>query len=110
MTNAEKFTTAEERAIAFDVYCRKICTNEDGYCNHAECAFSWLDREAEEDKPLPCPFCGCQCTPTVDDVEEWRVYCKMPRCYRSSAFASKDAAIAAHNRVASAVAGKKEGK
>lgn len=48
MKNSEKYKSAEERAIAFDVHCRKICTNESGYCNHAACAFAWLDLEAKE--------------------------------------------------------------
>lgn len=53
MTNAEKFMTATERAKAYREYCEKV--------NNPVCVllpFHWLEQEAEEEKPLPCPFCG----------------------------------------------------
>lgn len=106
MKNSQKFTTPEERAEAFEKFCLEHICNKcqlEVACSHARGQFTWLDLEAEEEKLLPCPFCGNQCTCNVDDVEEWRVYCKTPGCYRSSVFDSKDRAIAAHNRVAHSV-------
>lgn len=73
MTNAEKYTTLEERVTAF----RKFCTTNK--CNkcpaHVDsplrksgfgfdrCAIRWLELEAEnaetkEAELKPCPFCG----------------------------------------------------
>lgn len=111
MLNSEKYKTAKERTIAFDVYCRKICTNEDGYCNHSECAFSWLDLDADEEKIENCPYCGRTCYALNDDGK-YRVICHadMSCRYSSSLYTTEHEAIAHHNRVARAVmeAGKKE--
>jgi len=67
MTNGEKYTTAQERAEAFDKFCdrNEICcecrlSDEHDRSINA-CRFAWLDLEAEEEKPLPCPFCCCKC-------------------------------------------------
>lgn len=60
MKNFEKYKTAEDRANAFYEWCCK--TKHDHECEDAiscdECHFAWLDLEAEEEKPLPCPLCG----------------------------------------------------
>lgn len=62
MKNFEKFKTAKEREIAFNEWCSK--TKYDHECEDAmscnECQFAWLDLEAEEEKPLPCPLCGAR--------------------------------------------------
>ena len=115
MTNAEKFKTAEEMAREFSRFCyaRKCdeCQlNKSNEPYPVDCCMAfWLELEAEY-KPLPCPFCGEECTATVMK-DEWRVSCVVSGCYRSSFFGTEAEAIAAHNRVAKAVAdSKKESK
>lgn len=110
MKNFEKFKTAEERAMAFNEYCDKNSCQKcfDDCMSHAvPCLLKWLDLEAEEEKPLPCPFCGGECT--VDractnehhDDGTWFVSCNNENCYYSSGLThGKDAAIAKHNSVA----------
>lgn len=103
MTNAEKYKTAEERASAFISYCdgreaqeaHKRCL--DGIC--IECFLQWLDLEFEEEKPLPCPFCGSMLTPY--DLCGFSFSCACG--YRTALKDSRDKAIAAHNRVVRAV-------
>ena len=63
MLNQDKYKTPEERDNAFNKWCFnrdcKSCNlkahNIDG---DAGCRFYWLDLEADEEKPEPCPFCG----------------------------------------------------
>lgn len=105
MTNAEKYKTAEERIEAFSKFrtrCEFCKFKKECSWEETECAIRWLDLEAEADKPLPCPFCGEECTATVMQ-NEWRVSCIVSGCYRSSFFGTESEAIAAHNRVAKAV-------
>lgn len=116
MTNAEKFKAAEVRAKEFGKWCEK---NKifDSHGNTAcawrcvFCTFAWLDREAEDDEPLPCPFCGNNSVLIVNDKSSpmpWSVKCSCG--YSSERTPDKELTIAAHNRVARAVmeAGKKE--
>lgn len=75
-----------------------------------ECFSNWLDLEADEAKPLPCPVCG-------SDMSVSRTFM---HCTRTNAewcgysitwggeHGDKDKAIAAHNRVCKAVAAYKE--
>lgn len=64
MTNYEKYPTAEERAKGFETFCAEhICETcpLNGIkpdCGDSRGQFAWLDLEAEEEKPLPCPLCG----------------------------------------------------
>lgn len=111
LKNFEKFKTAEERANAFDLHCEETkCKNKcDDALSCRECQFAWLDLEAGEEKPLPCPFCGEECTATVMQ-NEWRVSCIVSGCYRSSFFGTEADAIAAHNRVAKAVISNNKGE
>lgn len=109
MKNFEKFQTAEERAKAFGKYCR----NNTGKCyirqNCNICIFAWLDLEAdddEEEKPLPCPFCGASAY--VNEGENgWCEKFFSVNCscgYRTKEnYRSRESAISAHNRVARAV-------
>ncbi len=71
----------------------------------------WLDLEAEEEKPLllPCPYCGSRAVVGVAD-DHYRVTCEVGCGYYSARAGSRDEAIENHNRLASAVAGKKEEK
>jgi Lar family restriction alleviation protein len=67
MTNEEKFKTPEKRLAAFMEYCDRHrakfngCTI--GNCplrttSTRACQFFWLALEAEDEKPIDCPFCG----------------------------------------------------
>lgn len=117
MKNSEKFQTAEERGQAFDEYCNsRICNDCPAWDrdDSGNCRFAWLDLDAEEEeKPLPCPFCGFNTVVTSHDtVRHANDYCiECTNCnYRSEEKYQRDSAIADHNRVARAVieAAKKE--
>ena len=63
MKNFEKYKTAKERSEAFFGFKTECATCKfKPECNGllAECAFFWLDLEAKEEKPLPCPLCGAR--------------------------------------------------
>ena len=121
MLNKDKYKTAEARNYAFNEWCfNRDCEtcklkahNFDG---GAGCRFYWLDLEAEEEKLEPCPFCGGKTHINLGHMKTGVVHywvdCVSPECmYRSAHYTDKDAAIAAHNRVALAVmAAKKEMK
>lgn len=113
MTNGEKFKTAEERNEAFRSFCTlskracNACLLSEHSSNRIECAYTWLDLEAKEEKPMPCPFCGGECV--NDDTGGYvsRLICK--ECgYRTSTYKTDKYAIAAHNRVCKAVAAYKK--
>ena len=124
MKNFEKYKTAKDRAIAFDTWCKCITSGTCEGCElkdiHIECKnglvcpLAWLDLEAEEEKPMPCPFCGDDCHLQGDAMR----YVACNHCgYESRPFDWKDnpaeaevIAIAAHNRVCKAVAAYKEGE
>ena len=107
MKNFERYKTAEERHEAFSEFCDsyQFCTEcpLDGHdrdnCNR----FKWLDLEADEVKPLPCPFCNNEYVEVGKGVTGTRkVECVCG--YSSQAKESESEAIAAHNRVCKAVA------
>lgn len=61
MRNCEKFKTAEERGRAFRKFCHHGCVGcvlSRVSSKLSDCPMFWLDLKAEEDEPLPCPFCG----------------------------------------------------
>lgn len=64
MTNEEKYKTPEKRQDAFNRYCTtRMCSDCQVHKIHnpdvrVGCMFRWLALEAEEEKPLACPFCG----------------------------------------------------
>lgn len=108
MTNEEKYNTPEERYNAFSNYCRNhkcgCCPMMNMGTSH-ECAFYWLALEAEEEKPMPCPFCGAKCE--VIGAINHRAKCT--ECnYESIMDSDKEKVIAAHNRVCRAVRAFKE--
>ena len=117
MTNAEKYKTAKERSDMMRVFCDKhvCCKCPVRRMDAFDCSFAWLEREAEEEKPLPCPFCGREIHGNsghlrADQVHYW-FECVSAECmYRSAHFLTEAEALAAHNRVASAVMATKEGK
>jgi len=99
MKNFQKFVTAQERAEAFGRYWREFHEREI-LIGDILTVFAWLDLKAEEEKPLPCPFCGYECRcEKLGDVNN--VECQNSLCnYQSGGLMSKQEAIAAHNRVA----------
>lgn len=62
MTNEEKYKTAEKREKAFNAF----CAQEGNTCEKCplrndiltSCRYKWLELEAKEEMPLPCPCCG----------------------------------------------------
>ena len=101
MTNEEKHKTPEERNEAFSRFCRGAngcSTCPLGSTLPTRCHFSWLALEAEEKKPLPCPFCGGEAevvTPSISQV----AYVRCKECRVLSMLCNTKAeAIAAWNR------------
>jgi len=112
MTNGEKYKTVKERTEAFDAFCDSHSSKCEGCplekaCDDDSYAFAWLELEAEDEKPLPCPFCGGGVV-----IQSGRLECTRPCCGYGirvgSNYRNADEAIAAHNRVARAVADAKE--
>ncbi|MCQ2300583.1 MAG: hypothetical protein MJZ81_10725 [Bacteroidales bacterium] len=69
----------------------------------------WREMEAEEEKILPCPFCGGNVQRAESLIGKKRFSCSCG--YTSKAEFVWDKAIAAHNRVAKVVMeAKKEGE
>lgn len=100
MKNSEKYKTAEARGKAFRRSCAvtKLTKQCEDALSCTECQFAWLDLEAEEENPLPCPYCGEECKVHSGTLGEW-VSC-------SCGYSSKmihGGAVAAHNLVARAV-------
>ena len=106
MTNEEKYKTPEERQEAFNAFCDQYNTCKDCHLftiirrgGRDGCAFNWLALEAEEEKPLPCPFCGgdniAKCGSSF--LNFYYVRCK--RCHSATnSYNTKADAIAAWNR------------
>ena len=100
MTNEEKYKTQKERTDAFIEFCEKRqscekCLAISRQRPGPECAFRWLALEAEEEKPMPCPFCGG--VAFVIDCTEPYVQCG--KCgVHTNCYSSKSDAVAAWNR------------
>lgn len=63
MTNEEKYKGPEERRDAFYRFCDShvSCSDCTIYKNREakdQCTFLWLTLEADEEEPIPCPYCG----------------------------------------------------
>ena len=127
MTNEEKYKTVEERIKAFRNHCNPIVGHCGTRCRMSEpdksggydmmkCFAYWLTLEAEEETPMPCPFCGGETHSNLGHLKAGVVHywvdCISPDCmYRSAHYTDKEAeAIAAHNRVCRAVAAYNEGE
>lgn len=104
MTNEQKYKTPEERAEAFSKFCcisRKCddcaCAKQ-GKKGISLCEFKWLTLEAEEEKPLPCPFCGSKDIKVIQaTVSGYVATCN--DCWAASrAETTKADAVAAWNR------------
>lgn len=110
MTNGENYKTAKERRKAYMEYIAK----EDS--PSVICEFAWLELEAEEEKPMPCPYCGSECKgidgkkfkPDRNGVRPYTLVRCSQCTYESKCENSIAEAIAAHNRVCKAVAAFKE--
>lgn len=100
MRNFEKYKTAEEREKAHYKYCCKQPRESCDIKNCRECSFAWLDLEAEEEKPMNCPFCGGEIYLAHDSYGQAYVGCKNCRYTYSNDGKSDDEIIADHNRVA----------
>lgn len=122
MTNGEKYKTAEERIEAHGEFCKRamkgrVCEARDEK-DCGKCAFAWLELEAEEEKPeeekpMPCPFCGGRVELDYIRVnlhdQDFRLMCTKDDClYSSGVGEDKSEAIAAHNHFCKAVAAYKE--
>ena len=110
MTNWEKYNSTNDRVMAFRRYCADIGCANCGIKPYAEakhttcvdrCILKWLALEAEEEQPIPCPFCG------GESVAFSAMYGHIPdgarvRCTRCWAitpvYENKTEAIAAWNR------------
>lgn len=112
MTNREKYKTEEARSEAFYKFCDKhgYCGNgcilwSNVKCGEVHCMILWLDLEAEEEKPMNCPFCGNKCVVTQDLIK-----CLYKHCAYTSGDYDHTASenIAAHNRICKTVAAFKE--
>lgn len=110
MKNFEKYKTTKEREHAYVEYCRKhsncgscaLCPLNDKNEKAYVCSFFWLDLEAEEEKPMNCPFCGCRCE-RFGVRDSIQIVCDDPCGYRTKYYDSYEEAVAAHNRVCKAV-------
>ena len=107
MTNEEKYKSIHDRVIAFRRHCKDVgCTtcdlNPDKGRRHTmcvdRCILTWLALEAQEEKLLPCPFCGSaniKVMPT--NISGYIVNCD--NCWAASRVeATKADAIVAWNR------------
>ena len=109
MKNFEKYKTADERAHAFDNFCNgrtpcDKCKLNNSAAKRLGCAYAWLDLEVEEEKPMPCPFCGKECSSSVCREDNCGVVACNYCGYRSSHTATREGAILNHNRICRAVA------
>ena len=121
MKNFEKYKTAEDRVYAFREFCnpivrscQKACkmSNADkfGGVDPMKCFSNWLELEAEDEKLLPCPFCGDKGMVDLVKLNNPREsFVRCARCFYSSPRCDcSDEAVAAHNRLCRAVMAAKE--
>lgn len=116
MKNYEKFKTVEACNAAHKDWCDKHrggtdCQNGDSLNECLACQLKWMFLEAEEEKPMPCPFCGKECSSSVCRADNCGVVACNYCGYRSAHTATERGAIINHNRVCRAVnaAKKREG-
>lgn len=125
MTNSEKYKTAEEREEERERAHKAWCTNDNKEkkfrCPNVGCigcAFRWLDleaeeaEEAEEEKPLPCIYCGNDMMQFHDEYG-YGLLCATTQCGATTyRFNNPEQAVKEYNKIARAVMeyGKKEEK
>ena len=110
MTNEEKYKTAEERVKAFSMFCENQgkCASCPAFGRIGNCHFNWIALEAEEEKPMPCPFCGGEMVGRFNSFGPsiWSGQCACG--YKTKDFLTNVEVIAAHNCVCRAVKAAKE--
>ena len=112
MTNEQKYKTTDERIRAFWRFCKGQGKRERGCLGcptkgipsyREKCALAWLALEAEEEKPLHCPFCGGDNidifeTDFGQNEEPYQFAVKCKSCGALVSAEDKNEAIAAWNR------------
>lgn len=110
MKNREKFWSIKERVTEFRKWCknhRKLDRSGNIDCKHDcwACLMRWPDLEAEEEKLIPCPFCGAETRVEeyigMDHKPHYRVVCD--DCYMQSCAGSRKDVVEKYNRVARGV-------
>lgn len=104
LTNFEKFKTAEDREKAFQKFCHnRACEECDLFVENEssiKCAMRWLEREADQEAPLPCPCCGNVDMAKFDSVRNPETFIYCPSCgYHAPWEMNIDVAIARHNEL-----------
>lgn len=107
MKNFEKFKTVDDRANGYEDFCSnhecEYCplNNTKPDCGQSRGQFAWLDLEADQEQPLPCPCCGnikMEKNGYISPDQRFDISC--PSCgYRSPWEMNLDAAIARHNKL-----------
>lgn len=106
MTNEEKYKTVEEHIKASSMLCdSQVSCPACLMCDrNSNCKIRWLALEAEEEKPMPCPFCGGTVV-----KESGKLKCTSPLCgYSILLDRDPNITIAVHNLVCRAVKAYKE--
>lgn len=106
MKNFEKYKTADERAYAFMNFCNGNspcgkCKLNNVAATRPGCAYVWLDLDAEEEKPMECPYCGSRMRGTGVTAKGIRLVCACG--YSTGGYCTVDGAIASHNRICRAI-------
>lgn len=109
--NSEKFKTAKERTIEFNKVCNGKCYDCKIFAAKKDqpisnCTFVWLGMEADEEKLLPCPFCGSENDVKVfsrisSGYKLYGIRCENRNCLVNAetvTFKTRDEAIATWNR------------
>ena len=111
MTNEQKYKTPEERIRAFGGFCSKHfrCIDCPFYSLRDKpswCVLKWLALEAEEEKPLPCPYCHKETMPIhIHSDNCFAVKCCMGCGYTSAHTCTEHGAIHNHNELCRKVKG-----
>ena len=120
MKNGEKYKAVEERIENYDKFCAQHTCDSCPIGGVGKvvthCKFRWLELEAEEEKPMKCPYCGGDVvlgkSTRIKTGEHRQIWCSDEQgCgYYGPLKKTLEGAIAAHNRVCRAVMdAKKEG-
>lgn len=106
MKNSERYKSVKERLDAF----RNLC-NRCGTLMEVSGFAQWLDLEADEEKPMPCFYCGGNVNVYDYNRVGHTVKFICDKCGAElSLNVNKADAVAAHNRVCKAVAEYKKGE
>jgi len=107
MRNEEKYNTPKERICAFNKFCNQYNTCKDCHLfmiirpvGRDVCAFKWLELEAKNESPEPCPFCGKETKVIHISYDN----CFAVKCYKGCGYisahtCSENGAVANHNKL-----------